>query len=74
MQQLLATLCDKVGLGNKADRYRSQAINEMRNLGDRRATAELLLTEMPNPADLRRLVDGAPAQQEELESLIQTLL
>jgi serine/threonine-protein kinase len=50
VQQLLATLCDKVGLGNKAERYRQQAINEMRNLGDRRATAELLLTDMPNPA------------------------
>jgi len=49
VQQLLATLCDKVGLGNKADRYRNQAINEMRNLGDRRATAELLLTDMPSP-------------------------
>jgi tetratricopeptide (TPR) repeat protein len=50
VQQLLASLCEKVGLGNKAERYRQQAINEMRNLGDRRATAELLLTDMPNPA------------------------
>jgi hypothetical protein len=47
VQQLLATLCDKAGLGNKADRYRQAAINEMRSLGDRRATAELLLTDTP---------------------------
>ena len=48
VQQLLATLCEKAGLGGKADRYRQAAINEMRNLGDRRATAELLLTETPS--------------------------
>jgi hypothetical protein len=47
VQQLLATLCDKAGLGNKAERYRQAAINEMRSLGDRRATAELLLTDTP---------------------------
>jgi serine/threonine protein kinase len=48
VQQLLASLCDKAGLGGKAERYRQAAINEMRNLGDRRATAELLLTETPS--------------------------
>jgi hypothetical protein len=47
VQQLLATLCDKAGLGSKAERYRQAAITEMRNLGDRRATAELLLSETP---------------------------
>ena len=47
MQQLLATLCDKAGLGGKAERYRAAAINEMRTLGDRRATAELLLSDTP---------------------------
>jgi tetratricopeptide (TPR) repeat protein len=47
VQQLLAQLCDKAGLGGKAERYRQQAINEMRSLGDRRATAELMLTDMP---------------------------
>jgi serine/threonine-protein kinase len=45
VQQLLATLCEKAGLGGKAERYRQAAIQEMRNLGDRRATAELLLTD-----------------------------
>ncbi|HEY3807375.1 MAG TPA: protein kinase [Kofleriaceae bacterium] len=49
VQQLLATLCDTVGLGNKAERYRQSALTEMRNLGDRRATAELLLTDVPHP-------------------------
>ena len=48
VQQLLASLCDKAGLGGKAERYRQAAIAEMRNLGDRRATAELLLTETPS--------------------------
>jgi tetratricopeptide (TPR) repeat protein len=47
VQQLLAQLCDKAGLGGKAERYRQQAINEMRSLGDRRATAELLLNDTP---------------------------
>jgi len=47
VQQLLAQLCEKAGLGGKAERYRQAAINEMRNLGDRRATAELLLNETP---------------------------
>ncbi len=47
VQQLLASLCDKAGLSGKAERYRLAAITEMRNLGDRRATAELLLTDTP---------------------------
>ena len=47
VQQLLAQLCDKAGLDGKAERYRQQAIGEMRNLGDRRTTAELLLNDVP---------------------------
>jgi serine/threonine-protein kinase len=47
IQHLLAQLCDKAGLGGKADRYRQAAIDEMRNLGDRRTTAELLLNDTP---------------------------
>ncbi|HWU90522.1 MAG TPA: AAA family ATPase, partial [Kofleriaceae bacterium] len=47
VQQLLAQLCDQAGLGGKGERYRQQAINEMRSLGDRRATAELLLSDAP---------------------------
>ena len=48
VQQLLSALCDKAGLGGKADRYRQSAIQEMRSLGDRRATAELLLSDTPS--------------------------
>ncbi|HSR97285.1 MAG TPA: AAA family ATPase, partial [Kofleriaceae bacterium] len=47
VQHLLAQLCDKTGLGGKAERYRQAAINEMRSLGDRRATAEMLLNDTP---------------------------
>lgn len=48
VQQLLSSLCDKAGLTGKAERYRQAAIQEMRSLGDRRATAELLLTDTPS--------------------------
>jgi hypothetical protein len=47
VQHLLAQLCEKTGLGGKAERYRQAAISEMRGLGDRRATAELLLNDTP---------------------------
>jgi serine/threonine-protein kinase len=52
VQQLLAQLCEKAGLGGKAARYRQQAVHEMRSLGDRRATAELLLTDAPTKSAL----------------------
>ncbi|HEU0033521.1 MAG TPA: protein kinase [Kofleriaceae bacterium] len=58
VRQLLAQLCDKAGLATKAERYRQQAIDEMRSLGDRRATAELLLGDLPTRA---ALVKGARA-------------
>jgi serine/threonine-protein kinase len=47
VQQQLAALCDKAGLTAKAERYRQAAIQEMRSLGDRRGTAELLLSDAP---------------------------
>ncbi|HEY4238759.1 MAG TPA: protein kinase [Kofleriaceae bacterium] len=50
VQQLLAQLCERAGLGNKAERYRLAAISEMRALGDRRATAELMLGDAPSEA------------------------
>jgi serine/threonine-protein kinase len=50
VQQLLAILCEKAGLGGKAERYRTAAVAEMRALGDRRATAELLLADGPRVA------------------------
>ena len=67
VQQLLAQLCDKAGLGGKGERYRQQAIDEMRRLGDRRATAELLLGDAPaRPAIVRgaRLEDALALTKE----------
>jgi tetratricopeptide (TPR) repeat protein len=52
VQHLLAQLCDKAGLAGKADRYRQAAIHEMRSLGDRRATAEMLLNDTPTRSAL----------------------
>lgn len=66
VQQLLAQLCDKAGLGSKAERYRAQAIHEMRGLGDRRATAELLLNDTPprSAIVLQRSDDAAALSKE----------
>ncbi|MEZ4362866.1 MAG: protein kinase [Kofleriaceae bacterium] len=60
VQALLATLCEQSGLSGKADRYRQGAIQYMRDLGDRRATAEMLLTLAVDPA---RGVPVAQAQE-----------
>jgi hypothetical protein len=60
VQQLLGQLCDKAGLAGKAERYRQQAINEMRALGDRRATADMLLSDLvPRAAVVAGPRDGA---------------
>lgn len=67
VQQLLATLCEKVGLAAKAERYRAAAIMEIRGLGDRRATAELLLTDIPTPRTTvagNRIDDAATLSKE----------
>jgi len=64
VQQLLASLCEKAGLGGKADRYRQAAITEMRNLGDRRATAELLLDDTPRPTAKAQLSDAMQLTKE----------
>jgi hypothetical protein len=50
VQALLAGLCEVAGLSGKADRYRQGSIQQMRELGDRRATSELLLTLAIDPA------------------------
>lgn len=47
VQAMLAEMCDRAGLAGKAKAYREAAIDEMRTLGDRRSTAELLLAEIP---------------------------
>jgi hypothetical protein len=67
VQQLLANLCEKAGLGGKAERYRQAAIVEMRNLGDRRTTAELLLSDTPSRTALivpARIQDAATLSKE----------
>ena len=67
VQHLLAQLCDRTGLSGKADRYRQAAINEMRSLGDRRATAEMLLHDTPTRSALvvpSRLDDAAQLTKE----------
>jgi Protein kinase domain len=43
VQSFLASACDRAGQSSKAQRYRDAAVEEMRKLGDRRGTAELLL-------------------------------
>jgi serine/threonine protein kinase/tetratricopeptide (TPR) repeat protein len=67
VQQLLASLCEKSGLGNKAERYRNAALSEMRNLGDRRATAELLLSDTPSkPALIVQHLEAAKELTKEI--------
>jgi tetratricopeptide (TPR) repeat protein len=44
VQTLLASFCEQVGDLRLADKYRQAAVSEMRRLGDRRGTAELLLS------------------------------
>jgi tetratricopeptide (TPR) repeat protein len=43
VQSFLASVCERAGQTAKAERYRQAAVEEMRKLGDRRGTAELLL-------------------------------
>ncbi|MEM9490423.1 MAG: hypothetical protein AAGC55_14850, partial [Myxococcota bacterium] len=49
VQSLLATCYEKLGNHERAEQYREAAIRELRRLGDRRGTAELLLAWV-NPA------------------------
>jgi serine/threonine-protein kinase len=44
VQSFLASVCERSGQTTKAQRYREAAVEEMRKLGDRRGTAELLLS------------------------------
>jgi serine/threonine-protein kinase len=60
VQTLLAELCDKLGQSSRADRYRKAAVEEMRRLGDRRATAELLLTDTSSVRSVRVFTGEIP--------------
>jgi hypothetical protein len=58
IQSLLADLCERLGQGGRAERYRRAAVEEMRRLGDRRATAELLVTDTSQARSVR-VISGA---------------
>ncbi len=55
VQSFLASVCDRGGHVAKAQKYREQAVEEMRKLGDRRGTAELLLAGTSPTRNLPRL-------------------
>jgi tetratricopeptide (TPR) repeat protein len=55
IQSFLATVCDRASQPVKAQRYREAAVEEMRKLGDRRGTAELLLSGTSPTRSLPRL-------------------
>ncbi len=50
VQAMLADMCERAGLTSQAVQYRTAAVDEMRTLGDRRSTAELLRAELPAQA------------------------
>lgn len=50
VQAMLAEMCERAGLTSQAIQYRTAAVDEMRTLGDRRSTAELLRAELPAQA------------------------
>ncbi len=66
VQVMLATQYEKVGNLQKAERYRQAAIEEMRRLGDRRGTAELLLAGGDPTRRLLRITPGSLREAREL--------
>jgi tetratricopeptide (TPR) repeat protein len=52
-QALVAQLCESVGRRAEAERHRAAAVEEMRKLGDRRSTADLLLADMSAARSVR---------------------
>jgi hypothetical protein len=59
VQVMLAAECEKVGQKDQADRYRQTAIGELRALGDRRSTAELILSVVAPTRTLLRVTPPA---------------
>jgi serine/threonine-protein kinase len=55
IQVMLAGECDKLGLTERATFYRETAIDELRALGDRRSTAELILSVVSPTRTLLRI-------------------
>jgi hypothetical protein len=66
VQSMLATEFEKIGNETQAESYRQAAVEEMRKLGDRRGTAELLLA---GSAPTRSLVRITSASLREAEKL-----
>ena len=66
IQVMLAAECDRLGEGEKAMGFRQQAIEELRQLGDRRSTAELILSVV---APTRTLLRVAPHALQEARAL-----
>jgi len=62
IQVMLSTECDRLGDSDKAERYRQAAITELRELGDRRSTAELLLAVVSPGRTLLRITPPAVAE------------
>jgi hypothetical protein len=59
---MLSTECDRLGDADKGERYRQAAIAELRELGDRRTTAELLLSVVTPGRTLLRITTPAIAE------------
>jgi len=59
IQVMLAAECDRVGETEKATSYRQAAIEELRQLGDRRSTAELILSVVAPTRTLLRITPPA---------------
>jgi tetratricopeptide (TPR) repeat protein len=66
IQVMLAAECDRLGETEKATGFRQQAIEELRQLGDRRSTAELILSVV---APTRTLLRVAPHALQEARAL-----
>ncbi|WP_428262251.1 protein kinase domain-containing protein [Haliangium sp.] len=66
VQSLLASYCEQLGDLRLADQYRNAAVSEMRRLGDRRGTAELLLAGVVPTRTLTRI---SPANLREAREL-----
>jgi len=66
IQVMLATECDRLGDPAKGHDFRQRAIDELRQLGDRRSTAELILSVV---APTRTLLRVAPPALHEARTL-----
>ncbi len=66
VQAMLAAHYERLGNVQKAERYRQAAVDEMRRLGDRRGTAELLLQGVDPTRTMLRITPGSLREAREL--------